>query len=123
MFGGIDGREGATYNETTIKGGGQVIDENGREVGGYGLLSRYRGELMGLAMLYVMLFHAYELNVAFLPFKLFRSMGFAGVDLFLVLSGMGICCSLTRREQESYGRYLGRRVRRVVAPSCLGWWV
>lgn len=58
MFGGIDGREGATYNETTIKGGGQVIDENGREVGGYGLLSRYRGELMGIAMLYVMLFHA-----------------------------------------------------------------
>ena len=82
---------------------------------GYRLLSRYRGELMGLAMLYVMLFHAYELNVAFLPFKLFRSMGFAGVDLFLVLSGMGICCSLTRREQESYGRYLGRRLRRLLA--------
>ena len=46
--------------------------------GGYGLLSRYRGELMGIAMLYVMLFHAYELNDAFLPFKAFRSMGFAG---------------------------------------------
>lgn len=114
MFGGIDGREGATYNETTIKGGGQVIDENGREVGGYGLLSRYRGELMGIAMLYVMLFHAYELNDTFLPFKAFRSMGFAGVDIFLVLSGMGICCSLARREQESYGRYLGRRLRRLL---------
>lgn len=82
--------------------------------GGYGLLSRYRGELMGIAMLYVMLFHAYELNDAVLPFKAFRSMGFAGVDIFLVLSGMGICCSLAQREQEPYGRYLGRRLRRLL---------
>ena len=82
--------------------------------GGYELLSRYRGELMGIAMLYVMLFHAYELNVEFLPFKLFRAMGFSGVDIFLLLSGMGICCSLTRRGQEPYGRYLGRRLKRLL---------
>lgn len=82
--------------------------------GGYGLLSRYRGELMGIAMLLVMLFHAYELNVAFRPFVVLRTMSFTGVDIFLLLSGMGLCCSLARREKESYGRYLGRRLRRLL---------
>ncbi len=91
-----------------------MIGAQDRQAGGYGLLSRYRGELMGIAMVYVMLFHAYELSDNFLPFKAFRSMGFAGVDLFLVLSGMGICCSLARRRGESYGAYLGRRLRRLL---------
>lgn len=90
------------------------MGETGRKTGGYALLSRYRGELMGLAMLYVMLFHAYELNIAFRPFQMFRALGFAGVDIFLLLSGMGICCSLVRREREPYRRYLGRRLRRLL---------
>ena len=91
-----------------------MIDENGREVGGYRLLSRYRGELMGIAMLLVMLFHAYHLNVAFRPFVVLRTISFAGVDIFLLLSGMGLCCSLARREKEPYGRYLSRRLRRLL---------
>lgn len=82
--------------------------------GGYQLLSRYRGELMGLAMLAVMLFHAYRLPLTALPLRALRQVGFAGVDVFLLLSGMGICCSLYRREGESYGRYLGRRLRRLL---------
>ena len=86
----------------------------GKACGGYSLLSRYRGELMGIAMLWVMLFHAYQLNVAFLSVRLLRLTGFAGVDMFLLLSGMGICCSLARREREPYGRYLGRRLRRLL---------
>ena len=81
---------------------------------GYGLLSRYRGELMGIAMLWVMLFHAYGLSTSVLPLRVLRATGFAGVDIFLLLSGMGICCSLARREKESYGRYLGRRLRRLL---------
>lgn len=82
--------------------------------GGYGLLSRYRGELMGLAMLGVMLFHAYELELTALPLRALRQMGFAGVDIFLLLSGMGICCSLRRREGEPAGRYYLRRCRRLL---------
>lgn len=82
--------------------------------GGYGLLSRYRGELMGIAMLWVMLFHAYELDTGFLPLYLLRGTGAAGVDIFLLLSGMGICCSLTRRGAEPPGRYLSRRLRRLL---------
>lgn len=76
---------------------------------GYQLLSRYRGELMGLAMLAVMLFHAYQLPLTALPLRALRQMGFAGVDVFLLLSGMGIACSLYRREGEPVGRYYLRR--------------
>lgn len=82
--------------------------------GGYKLLSRYRGELMGLAMLGVMLFHAYELELTSLPLRAFRQMGFAGVDIFLLLSGMGICCSMCRREGEPVGQYYLRRCRRLL---------
>ena len=82
--------------------------------GGYKLLSRYRGELMGLAMLGVMLFHAYELELTSLPLRAFRQMGFAGVDIFLLLSGMGICCSMYRREGEPVGQYYLRRCRRLL---------
>lgn len=82
--------------------------------GGYWLLSRYRGELMGLAMLGVMLFHAYELQLTSLPLRAFRQMGFAGVDIFLLLSGMGICCAMYRRGEEPVGRYYLRRCRRLL---------
>ncbi len=81
---------------------------------GYQLLSRYRGELMGLAMLAVMLFHAYQLPLTALPLRALRQMGFAGVDVFLLLSGMGIACSLYRREGEPVGRYYLRRCRRLL---------
>lgn len=58
-------------------------------VSGCGLLSRYRSELMGLAMLWVMLFHAYRLRFGVPPLDGFKAAGFAGVDIFLLLSGMG----------------------------------
>ena len=63
---------------------------------GYGLLSQYRGELMGLAMLWVMLFHAYELRFGVFLLDSFKALGFAGVDIFLLLSGMGLYVSLSR---------------------------
>lgn len=65
-------------------------------VSGYGLLSQYRSQLMGLAMLWVMLFHAYELRFGVLLLDGFRAVGFAGVDIFLLLSGMGLYVSLSR---------------------------
>lgn len=58
----------------------------------YGLLSLYRSRLMGLAML----FHAYELKFGLLPLDAFKAAGFAGVDIFLLLSGMGLHVSLSQ---------------------------
>ena len=82
----------------------------------YSLLSKYRSELMGFASLWVMLFHAFHLHPTFGPIKLFKSLGFAGVDIFILLSGMGLCLSLARREEEgsSLRTYFLRRVERIL---------
>lgn len=80
---------------------------------GYGLLSRCRGELMGLAMLWVMLFHAFAWRPKWQWLYYFKDIGFCGVDMFLLLSGMGLALSLSRREQ-SFGGYLKRRLVRVL---------
>ena len=68
-------------------------------------ISRYRGELMGAAMLFIILFHV-QLPRSDMFFGL-RRMGNIGVDLFLFLSGIGLwfswvstfaaCCASTPR--------------------------
>ncbi len=76
----------------------------------YSHLSKYRPELMGVAMLGVLLFHAVDLEGAL---GFLRAAGFGGVDMFLLLSGLGLAMSLTRREQE-YGSFMRRRLRRIM---------
>lgn len=80
---------------------------------GYSVLSKYRSELMGAAMLWVMLFHAADLTFPIPGLDLFRAAGFGGVDIFILLSAMGLSLSLSRREQE-YGAFLVRRARRIL---------
>lgn len=80
---------------------------------GYRLLSKYRGELMGAAMLWVMLFHAADLDMCSGALELIRAAGFGGVDIFIALSAMGMVMSLERREQ-TYGEFLARRMRRIL---------
>lgn len=60
----------------------------------YGSLSKYRGELMGLAILFVVLFHVYMPRTDF--FYPLRRLGNVGVDMFLFVSGMGLWFSWTR---------------------------
>lgn len=66
------------------------------KVTGYGRLSLYRSELMGAAMLWVMLFHAYPFRFGLLPLDAVKQAGFAGVDIFLLLSALGLYVSLER---------------------------
>lgn len=80
---------------------------------GYQLLSRWRGELMGLAMLWVMLFHAYELPIANPALNAFKWLGFSGVDMFFLLSGLGLYGSIVRR-RERFSSYFFRRCARVL---------
>lgn len=80
---------------------------------GYRLLSKYRAELMGAAMLWVMLFHAVDLDLGWNVFNAFRAAGFGGVDIFIVLSAMGLVQSLEQREQ-TYGAFLTRRFQRIL---------
>ena len=79
----------------------------------YRVLSRYRSELMGLAMLWVMCFHAYDLDLGFGLLNFIRSAGFGGVDIFILLSAMGLVMSREQRPME-YGAYMLRRARRIL---------
>lgn len=72
-------------------------------------ISRYRGELMGAAILFVILFHVgLPREDAFFGLK---RMGNIGVDFFLFLSGMGLWFSWTKK--PSLRHYYLRRFLRI----------
>lgn len=71
-------------------------------------ISRYRGELMGAAMLFVILFHV-GLPRDDMFFGL-RRMGNIGVDIFLFLSGMGLWFSWSKHP-DTKDFYLRRWLR------------
>lgn len=79
----------------------------------YQVLSRYRTELMGAAMLWVMLFHSFDLDLGLPLLNMIRAVGFGGVDIFIFLSAMGLAMSLAGKKQE-YGQYLLRRGWRIL---------
>mgnify|MGYP000273139614 FL=1 len=88
-----------------------TIVKNGQEVIGltYGALSKYRGFLMGFAILWVMYFHI-PLKFATEVGWFIHRIGFYGVDIFLFLSGLGVYYSLTKRPNV-LGFYKARLVR------------
>ena len=83
--------------------------------GVYQGLSRWRSELMGLATLWVMLFHAYPFSFQWLPLDATKKAGFAGVDVFILLSAMGLYISLSKDGgQVPYSRFFLRRLARIL---------
>lgn len=80
---------------------------------GYNVLSKYRTELMGAAIFWVMLFHAFDLDLGFRLLNWGRAAGFGGVDIFILLSSMGLTMSLARREQD-YSAFMARRAERIL---------
>lgn len=84
----------------------------------YQRLSRTRSELMGSAILWVMLFHAYGLTFQFKLLNLFRQIGHFGVDIFILLSAMGIYVSMSRTYVQGGGdsiiRFYVRRLIRIL---------
>ena len=79
----------------------------------YRVLSRYRSELMGIAMLWVMCFHAFDLDLGSKFLNFVRAIGFGGVDIFILLSAMSLVMSLEKRPVE-YGACLRRRAGRIL---------
>ncbi len=67
----------------------------------FGELSRFRGELMGLAILFVVLFHVGMPSHYF--FYPLRRLGNVGVDMFLFVSGMGLWFSWSKMRWNSSG--------------------
>lgn len=72
-------------------------------------LSRYRGELMGLAMIFVMLFHVWMPKSN--PMYGLVRCGNVGVDIFLMLSGIGLWFSWSKN--QSLKGFFKRRYLRV----------
>lgn len=56
------------------------------------LLSKFRSEIMGIAILWVFIFHIYpyESNFKYDILKIISYFGYAGVDIFLFVSGFGL---------------------------------
>lgn len=79
---------------------------------------------MGVAMISVMLYHTAIGKCCDFPFPfsdIFLWYGHWGVDIFLFLSGFGICYSLKRKKQSIFS-FWSKRLCRII-PACLvvGW--
>lgn len=73
-------------------------------------VSKYRDELKGLAMLWIVWFHSGLLLPGILDDL--RLLGYGGVDIFLFLMGMGLSYSL--QKNADLRAYLSRRVLRLL---------
>src|SRR3712207_9227987 len=83
-------------------------------------ISKYRGELMGAAMLFIILFH-----VSLPRYDMFfglRRMGNIGVDIFLFLSGIGLWFSWTKNHPSSADTDSTRSEERRVGKECRSRW-
>ena len=74
-----------------------------------GNISKYRGELMGFAIIIVMLFHVTLSQRS--PWFGLRRMGNLGVDIFFFLSGIGLWYSWSK--QQLYGKFYMNRALRI----------
>ena len=90
---------------------------------GFKLIMKYRYVIMGIATMWIFVFHTW-LPVFYEPANGFtmvlhnieeymRIMGFCGVDMFLLLSGMGLTYAI---KKNSLARFYYRRIRRVFLP-------
>lgn len=90
---------------------------------GFLLLSKYRGAIMGIAAIWILVFHEWIPISADPPegtFSLLSSLehyvkgiGFCGVDIFLLLSGIGLTFAI---KKESLPVFYYRRIRRIILP-------
>ena len=90
---------------------------------GFLLVSKYRNAIMGIAALWVLFFHAW---IPVMPastaghFNLFgfierylKAIGYCGVDIFLLVSGLGLTFAI---KKGSLLRFYYRRLRRIILP-------
>lgn len=70
----------------------------------FSVISKYRSELMGVATLFVMLFH-FRANMAEAPLDFLSSIGYGGVDIFLFLSGFGLFCGYKNNKKLKFFYY------------------
>ena len=101
----------------------KAIDNNISQ-NGFLLVSKYRNAIMGIAALWILCFHAWiPVTPSYDPenFKFFsflehylKNIGYCGVDIFLLLSGLGLTYAI---KKTSLIKFYYRRLRRIVLPS------
>jgi len=80
----------------------------------YQYLSKYRTNIMGMAALWVMIFHSSIAGIdvkAAGVFSIIKNMGYIGVDIFIFLSGVGIYFSL---EKSTISVFYKKRLLRIL---------
>lgn len=84
------------------------------------LINRYRSPVMGFAALWIVFFHLWQPlfsggapSVLFYAENVTKRLGFEGVDIFFLLSGMGLTYSVGK---HSLGEFYLRRLKRLAFP-------
>lgn len=72
-------------------------------------ISKYRSELMGWAIIWIMMLHFRFIHIK--PLGFLAQYGFAGVDIFMLVSGFGLYYSLEKNNK--FLPYLKRRFLRI----------
>lgn len=90
---------------------------------GFQLLSKYRGAIMGIAAVWILVFHEWILlskapaDGGFAPIHFLerygKTIGFCGVDIFLLLSGVGLTFAI---KKATLPKFYYRRIRRIILP-------
>ena len=74
-------------------------------------ISKYRSQIMGFAILWIMVFHFYKIiNPNYLNFII--SIGYGGVDIFLLMSGLGLYYSW--QKNDNIKSFYKKRVFRLL---------
>lgn len=91
---------------------------------GFALVSRYRGAILGLATLWILEFHV--MNAVFgldtpiremIEYRIKRY-GYCGVDIFLLLSGMGLTYAIDKTKGLlKLPVFFYRRIKRIALPA------
>lgn len=77
------------------------------------ILTKYRTELMGLAILWIVFFHSsIHIPDVLYVIKLVKGSGYAGVDIFFLLSGLGIAYSLSKSTTKK--EFFIKRFARII---------
>ncbi|MBQ3265375.1 MAG: acyltransferase [Ruminococcus sp.] len=75
------------------------------------LISKYRTHIMGAAMMWIMWFHSAFTGKTEV-FHFIHNIGFYGVDMFLLVSGLGLYFSM--RKSKSVGEFYKKRAVRIL---------